>query len=105
MPKSKKSRACDISAPVKKRVWERDKGKCVICGNHNAFPNAHYIPRSKGGLGIEENIVTMCIDCHYKYDFMEIYRAYIGEMIKEYLCNIYPYWNEEKLLYKRRQTD
>ena len=49
MKKSKKARAVDISQRVKKAVFERDEGKCIICGNiHNVMPNAHYIPRSKG---------------------------------------------------------
>ena len=32
------------------------------------MPNAHYISRAHGGLGIEENIVTLCLDCHNNYD-------------------------------------
>ena len=68
--KTRRSKACDISQKVKQRVWERDNGCCVICGNnYNVMPNAHYIPRSKGGLGIEENVfkiicssvVSICI--------------------------------------------
>ena len=61
---SKRSKACDISMEVKKKVWERDEHKCVICHNPYAKPNAHYIARSQGGLGIEENIVTLCLRCH-----------------------------------------
>ena len=61
--KSKRSKATDIPMSVKKKVWERDCGRCVVCGNHcNVMPNAHYIPRSKGGLGIEENIITLCTE-------------------------------------------
>ena len=29
---------------------------------------AHYIARAHGGLGIEENIVTLCDDCHRSMD-------------------------------------
>ena len=59
--KSKRAKALDISKQVKEIVFARDKGKCVVCGNsYNVMPNAHYIPRSKGGLGIEQNIVTLC---------------------------------------------
>ena len=72
--KSKRSKACDILQKVKEAVWERDGHRCIICHSRIAMPNAHFIPRSKGGLGIEENIVTLCTNfseckCHYKFDF------------------------------------
>lgn len=108
MAKSKRSKACDISWAVKMRVWERDNGCCVVCGNsYNVMPNAHYIPRSRGGLGIEQNIVTLCTEltenkCHRKFDFgNQIEREYIGGKIKEYLMSIYPDWNEADLYYKK----
>ena len=72
--KTKRAKATDIPQKVKKVVWERDGGCCVICGNnYNVMPNAHFISRSKGGLGIEENVFTACTrltenDCHYKFD-------------------------------------
>ena len=72
--KTKRSKATDISKKVKDAVWERDNHCCVVCGNsYNVMPNAHILSRSKGGLGIETNIVTMCTNltnnkCHEKYD-------------------------------------
>ena len=72
--KSKRAKATDISQRVKEIVWERDKGRCVVCGNKfNVMPNAHILSRSHGGLGIETNIVTLCSNftinkCHYKFD-------------------------------------
>lgn len=106
--KSKRSKATDISPKVKQAVWERDGGRCVICGNtHNVMPNAHFIPRSQGGLGIEENIVTLCTNltdnqCHYKYDFgSKDEREAIGGRIEDYLKSKYPNWDKEKLIYRR----
>lgn len=99
--KSKRSRACDIPKKVKEKVWERDEHRCIACGNLQAMPNAHFIPRSKGGLGIEQNVVTLCLDCHFKYDNTDkrpIYREYI----KNYLQGKYgAEWDEEKLVYKK----
>ncbi len=43
--KTKKAQATDISMNVKQKVWERDGGRCIVCGNSMAMPNAHYIPR------------------------------------------------------------
>jgi hypothetical protein len=106
--KSKRARATDISAKVKQIVWERDGGRCVVCGNNrNVMPNAHYIPRSKGGLGIEENIVTLCTEltpnkCHRRYDFgTKAEHDMIHEKIKTYLQSKYPDWDETKLIYRK----
>lgn len=106
--KTKRSKATDIKEKVKKIVWERDKHRCVVCGNYcNVMPNAHYIPRSKGGLGIEQNIVTLCTEftenqCHRRYDFgTKEERKIIGEKIKKYLQSKYDNWDEKDLTYKK----
>ena len=105
---NKRSKATDISMLVKQKVWERDKGMCVVCGNnYNVMPNAHYISRTKGGLGIEQNIVTLCTEltknkCHRKYDFgTKEERMIIKNKIKKYLQSKYENWNEEDLIYKK----
>lgn len=100
MPKSKRAKACDIPKKVKDRVWERDGQKCIICGNHQAMPNSHFIRRSQGGLGIEENIVTMCMTCHRMYD-QGIDRRAIEAYTENYLKSLYPNWSREKLIYKK----
>ena len=106
--KSKRTKATDIPMRVKRKVFERDNGRCVVCGNCcNVMPNAHYIPRRKGGLGIEENIVTLCTElthnkCHRRYDFgTKNEREKIGKIIRKYLKGKYDNWDEEKLVYKR----
>lgn len=98
--KSKRSKACDISQSVKDVVWARDNQRCIICGCSEAMPNAHYIPRSKGGLGIEQNIVTLCMNCHYAFDHTPARKKY-AENIKEYLTERYPDWDENELIYKK----
>ena len=98
--KSKRAKACDISKKVKDIVWERDGGRCIICGSGCAMPNSHFIRRSQGGLGIEENIVTMCQRCHSMYDQGADRRA-IEAFTEEYLKSKYQDWNREKLIYKK----
>ena len=98
--KTKRAKACDITKKVKDRVWERDGGRCIICGSHYAMPNSHYIRRSQGGLGIEENIVTMCQRCHLSYD-QGAGREQIATYTERYLSSKYPDWNKEKLIYKK----
>ena len=106
--KTKRSKATDIPISVKKKVWERDNGCCVICGNsYNVMPNAHYISRAKGGLGIEQNIFTACTrltqnDCHYRFDNgTKEEKEKLKEIVKTYFINTYPNWNERDLYYKQ----
>ena len=100
----KGTKACDISQSVKEKVWQRDKCRCICCGSPFAMPNAHFIARSQLGLGIEQNIVTLCAKCHHNYDHTtkrEEYREYI----RNYLKSKYPDWNEEKLRYRKWQNE
>ena len=97
----KRTKALMISRSTKKKVWERDGGACVLCGcSRNAFPEAHYISRAQGGLGIEENIVTLCRRCHDEYD-NGVCRDEIRNTLREYLKSKYPDWDEEKLVYRK----
>ncbi len=98
--KSKRTKACEITKQVKERVFERDGGRCIICGKAGA-PNAHYIRRSQGGLGIEQNVVTLCMICHNSYD-NGFGRETIGQKIHDYLeYKYYPNWKEEDLTYNK----
>ncbi|MGN0533004.1 MAG: HNH endonuclease [Eubacterium sp.] len=98
---SKRSKACDIPKKVKEEVWERDGHRCIICGDYRAMPNAHYIARSHGGLGIPQNIVTLCLECHHQYDNGKLHIEY-KNIIQSHLRAIYgDEWNEENLIYKK----
>ena len=81
-----RTKACDIPQVVKQKVWERDNHRCVICGNPQAMPNAHYISRAQGGLGIAQNIVTLCITLSQNYTTKSTMRKeYKGTQIQGYL--------------------
>lgn len=96
----RRTRALAISAKVKAEVWERDFCRCVLCGSPNAAPNAHFISRAQGGLGIPENIVTLCAECHRRYD-QTVERSAIRERLRDYLKTWYPVWDETKLIYRK----
>ena len=100
MVKSRRSKATDISQKTKKTVWERDGRRCIFCGDPRAMPNAHYISRAKGGLGIEQNIVTACMTCHFKMD-NTTERSLFLNAAKQYLQSKYRGWNEEDLIYRK----
>lgn len=98
--KHRRTKATDIPKKVKDKVAIRDDNKCVICGK-TGIPNAHYIKRSQGGLGIEQNIVTLCPSCHYEEDFGKNSKEY-QEKIKEYLQTYYgDNWKEKDLIYSK----
>lgn len=97
--KSRRAKACDFSRAVKKAIYERDGGLCVLCGRLGA-PNAHYISRAQGGLGIEENGLTLCNECHRRYDQTEA-RAFIRPVLERYLRSKYPDWDIKKLYYRK----
>ena len=88
-----------IDRKVKLKVYERDGGCCVICGAPG-LPEAHFIRRSQGGLGIEENIVTLCRKCHRDFDESEKRKEYT-ERIREYLNKFYPDFNDYDRIYHK----
>lgn len=96
----KRTKALSISKAVKDAVWRRDHHQCVICGSPYAHPNAHYISRAQGGLGIEENIVTLCANCHRRYDQTEM-RTPLRRFLGAYLASKYPDWDESNLYYRK----
>lgn len=97
---SRRAKALEISQRVKRRVWERDEERCILCGNREAMPNAHYISRAQGGLGVEQNVVTLCADCHRRYD-QGTERVAMRERIKKHLKERYANWDEDRLRYRK----
>lgn len=98
---SKRAKACDISQKTKKEILIRDGGVCILCKQRKGKPEAHYIRRSKGGLGIPMNTFCVCEICHGAYD-NGINADSLKEIAKEYLSNYYgSSWKEEDLYYKK----
>jgi len=99
----RRTKALSISREVKQAVFERDGGRCVVCGRPG-LPEAHVVPRSQGGLGVEGNIVTLCRDCHRRYD-QSGERRFFAREIRAYLKRIDPQWDETQLTYRKGETD
>lgn len=109
MKKQKRTKACDISHRVKKALFERDGG-CIFCriGYYSPpvpqfmFDAMHYIPRSKSGLGIEQN---SAIGCRWHHEMMDqnvhSRRKEMLEYFKSYLMSHYPDWDEKDLVYDK----
>ena len=88
-----------ISPKTKLVVYQRDGFCCVLCNSNQAYPDAHYISRSRGGLGIPENIVTLCRICHNRLD-QSTERPQLLKKIKDYLDAFYPDFTDEMRKYK-----
>ena len=99
-----------ITIAVKEAVADRDSFDgwpcCILCGtpapvnNRLAYSNAHYISRAHGGIGREDNILTLCPECHRRYD-QTTDRAILKPFFERYLREHYPNWNENNLVYKK----
>lgn len=96
---NERTKACAISKKVKEAVFKRDRGKCILCGKPG-LPEAHYIARSQGGLGKEENIVTLCRPCHNKLDQTSD-RQILLTRVREHLDLWYPTFDHNDRFYRR----
>lgn len=51
-----------IPSEVKKEVWKRDQGKCVLCGSTTNLHFDHDLPYSKGGTSLTAlNVKLLCM--------------------------------------------
>lgn len=114
MAKKKKNRPTyNFTREVAERVADRDGHVCLFCrlGFHMechsdmllGIPDImHYINKSQGGLGVEENGV---LGCRYHHGLLD--NGHLGlrdkmlAMMKEHLRQQYPDWNEKELVYKK----
>ena len=56
-----KPRSRVIPTEVKRMVWERDQGRCTMCGANDELHFDHDLPFSKGGTSISvDNVKILC---------------------------------------------
>lgn len=110
---SKRSKACEFSASVRKKIYARQKGQCLFCLMKYEMDNVeffelqfheimHVVPRSHGGLGIEQNGV---LGCTYHHRLMDNgnkgLRDEMLEICREYLRRVYPDFDFSQVVYKK----
>lgn len=49
-----------VPSAVKREVWARDRGRCVLCGADDELHFDHEIPFSKGGASTTANVRILC---------------------------------------------
>lgn len=106
----KQTKATSIPPSVKDAVYKRDNGVCVLCGSFMGEPVAHVVRRSQLGMGIEQNIVTLCQPCHRAYDEGANIQKRFGVGVTRdglycrlvaHLKGFYPDWSREDMIYKK----
>lgn len=100
---SNRTKATSISKKVREEVYARDKG-CIITGSRYNLTLAHYIPRSKGGLGIKENLVTLSLLMHHEMDNGKN-SLEIKEKVRVYLNRLYPEFTDEMRKYNKWRNE
>ena len=53
-----------ISREMKLAVWERDGGKCCMCGSAFEIQYDHIVPVAHGGATTIDNLQILCGDCN-----------------------------------------
>ena len=117
MSKADMTKKVAISNKVRERVHERDNDECIFCqmGYHAASEKRmanefgyqgrqimHFVSRARGGLGIEENLAIGCTLHHMLYDNgAHGEHAEMKPLFEEYLKDMYPDWDEKKLVYNK----
>lgn len=97
---SKRSKACDITPKVRQEVLRRDDRRCIVCGSIHNLQIAHYVSRARGGLGIPQNLVTMCVQHHFDMDNGK-YHKQLQKFVREHLNECYKDWDEKELYYDK----
>ena len=101
--KHKRTKACEIGEKTKHIVFKRDDGLCIFCRRYGK-PEAHIIPRSQGGLGVPQNIITVCRECHDKLDNSTAREKMLREAII-YIKGFYPNWKREDFIFNKCAKD
>jgi len=95
-----RTKQTDIDAKSRAAVHERDGYQCVYCGRIDKMIElAHYIGRAQGGLGIPQNLISLCVDCHRDYD--GVGRRDMRDYLENYLRAAYQDWDENDLVYRK----
>ena len=106
------TRRCEFDKRTRLKIIERDRG-CIFCrANYHmedtdsfgreCFEIMHYVARSHGGLGIEQNGALGCKSHHAMLDNgNKGRREEMLAIFREHLKRFYKSWNEEDLVYSK----
>ena len=108
----KRARKAEFPPKERRAIENRDEC-CIFCKMEyhmekatwmdcNVLSIMHYIPRSRGGLGVERNAA---LGCYYHHTMLDNgntgRREEMLGLFKDYLMQQYEDWNEEELTYDK----
>lgn len=107
----KQTRAKEFSPRERQAIHIRDRDRCIFCEKNYRMEHItymgklnkqimHYIPRSKGGLGIAKNGAVGCLYHHQMLD-NGTHREEMMQIFREHLMSFYSDWNEQELIYDK----
>ncbi len=71
-------------ADMRRRVFQRDGWRCQLCGSMSGVEVHHTEYRSQGGSDCEENLITLCSECHN----LVHRRSSVASPPREFFCNV-----------------
>jgi 5-methylcytosine-specific restriction endonuclease McrA len=54
----------DAYSELHRRILERDGWRCQVCGRMQNLQVHHLKLRSQSGGDVEQNLITLCAECH-----------------------------------------
>lgn len=94
-------RGTGINEKVREMVLARDsyddRPCCVYCGNPYHLHIHHFVERSRGGKGVEQNLITLCWACHTDlHNGNEMIKKYCMDYLEEHYAD----WIEKEQILK-----
>lgn len=90
----------DIDSRSRQEVHERDGFRCVYCGRTDKpIELAHFVSRAHGGKGVARNLLSLCVDCHRRFDGSG--RSEMKDFLENYLKAHYSGWDEKDQIFRR----
>ncbi len=86
--------SANINNSKRKKVYRRDGYRCALCDSTKYLQLHHVVPRGKGGPDTEQNLITLCADCHALAHGTDL-RGYgatkedVEQAIIEYITDLY----------------
>ena len=96
--RNQRSLATDIPKHVRQEVLVREKGMCVMCGSVHWLECHHYVEKSRGGMGIKENLVMLCKTHH---DQIHKGNVIVKNQVTNYLAKLYPSFSDKDRIYDK----
>lgn len=93
--------SANISNSKRKAVYRRDGYRCALCDYSQHLQLHHVVPRGEGGPDSEQNLITLCAECHalaHGFDLRGLddppTQEDMTQACVEYLADYYaPDWN------------